>query len=237
LRDEDSQTRRNLAPEVLKGNHEDMNLYPSQKLDPEFVWVVRRGDLFPSHYPQGFWKMEGEWDPTLDLILKKGFFVERREAETEPSWKQCIPYCLLTHQDQILLLERLPAQTETRLHGLLSIGIGGHINPCDLEGPSHLIENSAHREIQEEARVELADPPQFLGFVNDDGTEVGAVHLGIVLTCRAKTPPRVKETEKMQGRLEPLVKVKKMCDSSPLFETWSSAILASLDLGGGNAVL
>ncbi len=181
--------------------------------------------------------MEDGGAETLGCILEKGFFVERREAETEPAWKQCIPYCLLLHEDQVLLLERLSAQTETRLHGQLSIGIGGHINPCDLQGPSHLVENSAIREIQEEAQADLAQPLQYLGFVNDDGTEVGAVHLGIVLICRTNSPARVKETEKMRGWLEPLVKVKKMCDSSPLFETWSSAVLASLDLEDETAVL
>ncbi len=209
----------------------------SNKNVPEFVWVVRRRDLFPRSYPQGFWKMESGGERTLECILEKGFFVERREAETEPAWKQCIPYCLLLHETQVLLLERLSTQTESRLHGQLSIGIGGHINPCDLQGPSHLVENSALREIQEEAGANLAGPPQYLGFVNDDGTEVGAVHLGIVLICRTSNPARVKETEKMRGWLEPLVKVKKMCDSSPHFETWSSAVLASLDLGDGTAVL
>ncbi len=214
-----------------------MSPYPTKGQDPEFIWVVRRRDLFPRHYPQGFWSMEREGDPILETILEKGFFVERREAETEVAWKQCIPYCLLLHGEKIFLLERLKAQTESRLHGLLSIGIGGHINPCDLRGPSHLLGNSALRELQEEARVDLVEPPEFVGFVNDDGTEVGAVHLGIVLICKTKAPPQVKETKKMRGRLEPLAKVKKMCDSSPLFETWSSEILASLDFEGGNAVL
>ncbi len=215
----------------------DMSLKASNDQNPEFVWVVRRQDLFPRRYPQGFWKIEEESAQTLDCILEKGFFVERKEAETEPAWKQCIPYCLLLHEEQVLLLERLSAQTEARLHGLLSIGIGGHINPCDLWGPSNLVENAALREIQEEASAELAEPLQFFGFVNDDQTEVGAVHLGIVLICRTKFPAQVKETKKMRGWLEPLVKVKKMCDSSPLFETWSSAVLASLDLEDKTVVL
>jgi len=61
--------------------------------------------------------------------------------------------------------------------------------------------------------------------------------LGIVLICRTKFPAQVKEAKKMRGWLEPLVKVKKMCDSSPLFETWSSAVLASLDLEDKTVVL
>jgi predicted NUDIX family phosphoesterase len=37
-----------------------------------------------------------------------------------------------------------------------------------------------HRELKEEINIKTVQPPKFIGFINDDSTEVGRVHLGIV---------------------------------------------------------
>jgi len=121
----------------------------------EFVYVVRRSDLFERDCPQGFLRLS-----TADFasrygksIHDLGFFVERRHAERDSSLKQVIPYCVTMSvplgesqrddettsalgdsaalEPRILCLRRLPKQGETRLHGKRSIGIGGHINPVD----------------------------------------------------------------------------------------------------------
>ena len=58
----------------------------------------------------------------------------RPEMEEDPSYRQIIPYVVLTRGDEVLVLRRLKKGGEKRLHGLLSIGVGGHINPVDEAG-------------------------------------------------------------------------------------------------------
>lgn len=165
----------------------------------------------------------------LRTMREKGFFVERREAERSPEWKQVIPYCLVRSGGSWLLLERLKAQSEARLHGLLSLGVGGHINPCDVAGPSDLIAAGAWRELEEEIGVYNPDGAlslQPLGLLNDDSNEVGAVHVGLVFGLDAGEPaPRIREREKMKGSWTPLAELEKLCQDSGRFESWTAEIL------------
>jgi predicted NUDIX family phosphoesterase len=69
-------------------------------------------------------------DKLLQNIHRFGYFINRSEAENDPSLKQIIPYLLITHQsNDIFMVQRLSTQIEKRLHNKYSIGIGGHINP------------------------------------------------------------------------------------------------------------
>lgn len=166
----------------------------------------------------------------LATMLEKGFFVERREAEQSPEWKQVIPYCLVRSGDQWLVLERLKAQSEARLHGLLSLGVGGHINPCDAGGDLDLITTGAWRELEEEIGVN--DPGQAgalapLGLLNDDSNEVGAVHVGVVFGLAVGEPaPTIREHEKMRGSWSPLAELKSLCQDPERFESWTAEILS-----------
>ncbi len=165
----------------------------------------------------------------LGTMLEKGFFVERREAERSPEWKQVIPYCLVRSGGSWLLLERLKAQSEARLHGLYSLGVGGHINPCDAEGTNDLIEAGAWRELGEEIGVKNPDRSlrlQPLGLLNDDSNEVGAVHVGLVFGLDAGEPaPRITEQDKMKGSWTPLAELEKLCQDPGRFESWTAEIL------------
>jgi len=55
----------------------------------------------------------------------------RSEAENDRRYKQLIPYVLLICNDQILRYRRGKGGQETRLHGLYSVGVGGHISDED----------------------------------------------------------------------------------------------------------
>ena len=196
----------------------------------EFVWVCRRRDLWPEYSPQGFACLDDDgFAQSVERIESKGFFVERREAELCPAWKQAIPYIVVAHEDRILELERLPKQGETRLHGMRSIGIGGHINPIDLEGDRGLVRNAAIRELSEELEIDALPSLQPLGLVNDDGTAVGAVHVGLVFGVRLGSEPRIREREAMRGRCTPLVDLRNLCHTSTPIESWTSEILANQD--------
>ena len=54
-------------------------------------------------------------------------FIGRPLAEKDASYKQLIPYVTVICWGHILALERTAAQSEARLHGKLSLGVGGHI--------------------------------------------------------------------------------------------------------------
>jgi len=131
-----------------------------------------------------------------------------------------------------LCLTRLSTQTERRLHGLASIGVGGHVNPKDQPGNSFpcLIKNACVRELNEELVLpDLPLPLEPLGVLNDDSTAVGSVHLGIVYRLDSTgLEPTVRETSAMAGSFEPLARlVAASRDGSRSFETWSTLLLQS----------
>ena len=68
--------------------------------------------------------------PTL-LARDNNLFVPRSRAETDPGFKQIIPYVLLTHEGRVLHYVRGKKVGEQRLASKGSIGIGGHLNDGD----------------------------------------------------------------------------------------------------------
>src|SRR5215475_11438045 len=55
----------------------------------------------------------------------------RSEAEQDKRYKQLIPYVLVLCHGKILRYRRGRGGQETRLHGLFSVGVGGHISEED----------------------------------------------------------------------------------------------------------
>jgi len=72
----------------------------------EFVYVVKRYDLFDRSFPHGFVATPETVAQWTRRIREKGFYLERRQAELDSSFKQIIPYTLVMHGDEILLLRR-----------------------------------------------------------------------------------------------------------------------------------
>jgi len=199
----------------------------------EFVYVVKRYDLFDLHFPHGFVTgapAEGGWsrDELLRRIRERGFFIERRKAEEDSSFKQIIPYCVVRHGDGVLLLKRLGAQGEKRLHHKLSIGVGGHINPID--GTGDLLDLGCERELSEEVSIHCRYAKRVAGFINDDATPVGSVHFGVVYRVDLESPAvEVREKEMMEGRLASSGDLIRMAAEGANFETWSALVLERLD--------
>jgi len=109
----------------------------------------------------------------------------RSDADQDRRYKQLIPYVLLICNDKILRYRRGKGGGETRLHGLYSVGIGGHISEEDrgLFSSNCGYPESMRRELMEEVGIDAADAPA-VAVINDDGTEVGYVHLGVVHVVR-----------------------------------------------------
>lgn len=125
---------------------------------------------------QGFELNVYPTDKLLDFINSSVEYLDREAAEEDPTYKQIIPYCVFYSDDeQVLTYTRGKSGGESRLHSQIAVGIGGHINPCDC---SYL--EAVKREIKEEIGIENADVSDLIGFLNDDSTEVGKVHFGLV---------------------------------------------------------
>ena len=84
----------------------------------------------------------------LDLVQRHHQFVDRDYAEYAAEYKQIIPYAVLMQDGKYFLTQRLRKQTEKRLHGMYSIGLGGHINPEE-ESLDDVIAGGLRRELRE----------------------------------------------------------------------------------------
>ena len=162
-------------------------------------------------------------------IIDESFFVPRQEAEHCADLKQIILYLVLRYRQSIFVYQRVNATTETRLMHMYSIGLGGHINPPVGTGPdtimdgSKLFSSNLHRELTEEVQFSGHFSYHLIGAVNDDQSEVGRYHLGLVYLVTCNTPEiRVRETEKLTGTLLPTSGV---ATYLPFMETWSALIL------------
>jgi len=121
------------------------------------------------------------------------FFHPREKAETDFFLKQIIPYVLVECNGKILRYRR-DKEGERRLEGFYSIGIGGHINTTD-GAINECYFNGLARELREEIGFNITENstlPRVSAIVNDDNTEVGAVHLGMVHVLRFRDAiPRI----------------------------------------------
>jgi predicted NUDIX family phosphoesterase len=168
----------------------------------------------------------------LDSILSRGnnFFLRRDQAEQDPSHKQIIPYSLLTHDDKVLHYVRGKKAGEQRLVAKGSIGIGGHMNESD--ETLFALDEAAYRagverEVGEEIAINTKFDDRIVALLNDDSTEVGQVHLGIVHIFKL-AEPKVEKREAIITNIAFLGKNELMARRDSL-ETWSQICLDSLE--------
>jgi len=128
-------------------------------------------------------------------------FMPRSQAESDPTYKQLIPYVILGCDGKCFSYVRGKRSGEKRLTGLRSIGIGGHINPDD-DGMSlfsgdfaDAYRTAVQREVAEEVRVECGYTDRKVALLNDDSTQVGQVHLGIVHYWSLEAPAVTKREQ------------------------------------------
>lgn len=148
----------------------------------EHVLVITRTLLDQIGSFQGF---QPEAERYLHAMLAPGanHFMERPAAEIDPSHKQLIPYVIFHHEGRFLSYTRGGSSGEKRLVSKRSIGIGGHINPVDVAQDSlgeTMYYNGVEREMAEELVISGGHSQRVIGLINDDSTEVGSVHLGVV---------------------------------------------------------
>ena len=186
----------------------------------EKILVVKRKIIAP--YLNVSLNNKDREEEFIKIIEDNCFFHPRDDAETNISLKQIIPYVLIRRwgSGAYFMTKRLNKQKERRLHGMLSLGIGGHIEPIDKK--DNIIMEGLKREISEEINITYNWPPKFLGIINDDENDVGKVHLGLAYEIEAiNNDISVKEKDKMEGRWVTPDEINELYEN---LESWSKII-------------
>ena len=195
----------------------------------ENVLVVRRS-LFDQL--GSFQGLNFESHKYLDAFLSRGnnFFLPRPEAENNPAYKQIIPYALIAFGNRVVYYARGKKAGEQRLVAKGSIGIGGHMNESDeslfaLDEQAYRV--GVEREVNEEIKIDTQFDDRIVALLNDDTTDVGRVHLGVVHVFKL-AEPKVEKREAMITGLTFLTKEELVARRKSL-ETWSQICVDSLD--------
>jgi predicted NUDIX family phosphoesterase len=186
----------------------------------ELVLVVARPLVVTDPW-RGVRRDDAAMSAVLAAVESHGRFEPRRTMEEDPSFKQIIPYLVLRDGARWFLMRRTRAGGDARLHDRWSIGVGGHLNPGDGDLAGGLV-----REWNEELVADFVPPFRPVGLLNDDETEVGAVHLGIVFEADAAgRPVDIRETDKLSGSFASTDEVAAVREH---METWSQLAFDAL---------
>lgn len=200
----------------------------------EKVLVVPTAYFRNLGYFQGFTRETERYIP--DLLDESAVkFLLRSEAEQNPSWKQLIPYMIFRWKDAsgkdfLFRYTRGKGMGENRLHRKHSLGVGGHLSEEDCQGaanPTEAYTVGMFRERMEEVRIETEIlGEKIVGLINDDETEVGQVHLGVVHLIDVAAPnvfPNEKDV--LETGFYP---IEELLSNLEGYETWSSITLEAL---------
>jgi predicted NUDIX family phosphoesterase len=197
----------------------------------EHVLVVPTELFHRLGYFQGFCSNTDRYLTQL-LSASNTTYRPRSEMETDPTFKQLIPYVIFTTRaadGRLLVFQytRGKGQGEQRLHSKRSVGIGGHISIDDrtCEGAVPYAEGM-RRELEEEVAIDCPYTESCVGLINDDETPVGQVHLGVVHQVELERPAiEPREADLLDCGFEP---VEDLLADLSRFETWSQYCLQAL---------
>ena len=201
-------------------------------VETEHVLVVPTELFHEVGYFQGFTE---QVDQYLERLLDPACisYRPRNEMEEDPSFKQLIPYVLFRYTDeagaiQLFQYTRGKGQGEKRLHSKRSVGIGGHISSIDADvgSGSDPYQEGMRRELEEEVIIDTPYTVRCVGMINDDLTEVGKVHLGVVHLFDVERPEvHSREDEIREAGFRPVAELMGQLDQ---FESWSEICLRAL---------
>ncbi len=188
-------------------------------MSDERVYVVPRAAIADA---AGWYGLRTDGlDAFVAALERDGRYESREAMERDPSFKQVIPYLVLRDGPRYFLMQRTTAGGDARLHGRYSIGVGGHLNP----GDGGLL-GGLEREWHEELVADFVPAFRLIALLNDDTTEVGAVHLGAVYVAEAEgRPVAIRETDKLTGAFADPAEVAAVTDR---METWSRLVFELL---------
>ena len=215
---------------------------------------VKRSDLYsvfpfiPDHYDPNETptRIIFPYDYTEVLSLNT-YLLDRSECEHLPEYLQLIPYISLVsgNPEKFFTYTRGSLGKENRLHGMCSLGLGGHIEEApvisqDVYSLEKTIIEATMRELEEETGIVLALDEyqdfkdawrQHSKIIYDDSDSVGAVHLGLHITI-AVHPSRITQLESgviTHGKWLSQTELKTAISNCNIqLENWSSTLYQSL---------
>ena len=196
------------------------------KKPDEKILVVARHLLLGHTAPQGLiiTNLEGY----QKSIQESKEFLWRSEMETNPAYKQIIPYLIFTYDDKYFLMKRKSKPGDLRLASNYSLGIGGHIREEDLQSSKlNGIEQWAEREFIEEIEYQDNLTIEPIGILNDESNEVGRVHTGFVFLMRGDSDKISIRDEHEWGRL---VTLEELSTYFHQMESWSQIVFNHLKI-------
>jgi predicted NUDIX family phosphoesterase len=186
----------------------------------ELVFVVPRSSIADDAGWYGI--RTDDLDAFVEALERDGRYEPRNAMEGDASFKQVIPYLVLRDGERFFLMRRTRAGADARLHDRYSIGVGGHLNPGDGG-----VLGGLRREWNEELIADFEPEFRLVGLLNDDTTDVGAVHLGAIFVADAAgRSVDIRETDKLSGTFAHPHEVAAVVDH---METWSRLCFEFLD--------
>lgn len=192
------------------------------KKEDEKILVVSNKILFAQTKIKGLQKVDFNY--YQKLIQDNKEFLWRSQMETNPNYKQIIPYLIFNFEDKYFLMQRKSNANEVRLQNKYSLGIGGHIREKDIN--SFNIAEWAKREFAEE--VEYAGNLEIkpIGILNDDSNDVGKVHTGFVFLLKGDSNQIKVISELKSGTL---LTLKELSAYYKNMENWSKLVFDLLN--------
>lgn len=167
-------------------------------------------------------------------------YIPRKEAELNPKFKQFITYTVIQQKNMVLSFRRGQYnRAASFLRGARCIGFGGHVTADDLNlftVEDHGLRANAAREISEEIRFKGGRPQidpndlEIIGVINDDSSDVGVQHVGVVLRYWAPETSDWSAPTRGEASIAQLRWIKAGEQKFDLldFEYWSQLVLRKL---------
>ncbi len=205
------------------------------------IIVVEKNILFEGNYFQGF-RQHHEFDYEKRIldnikIMRRGSTNEPLDhphgnAELDDTHKQPIGYMIIVnpYTKSVFAFER-SKESDSRLKGKWSWGVGGHIEPFDMNHTTNNpLTESRLRELKEEVVIEGNIKNIYpLGYINDDNDEVGKVHFGILYLIEIDGSARAGCEEMKKAEMVSVSTLESLCKSDGVIvESWSEIALSPL---------
>lgn len=142
--------------------------------DNEEVLVIKTKTIFPDGIWEGFRQLDEK--EFIEFINSNSEYLKRGYVETDESYQQVIAQIILKVGKKIFIHKVAQTGSESRLHDLWPILLGGHINNTDKD-----ISKAFDREFSEEINYRgKIISKKFLGVVKLHDNPVNKVHVGLV---------------------------------------------------------
>lgn len=166
----------------------------------------------------------------LRSLVEQARFLPRHDLETDPSYKQVIPYVVLKCRNEVFAYTRGRLSSESRLVAKVSIGLGGHVEWSDdslFDDAMASYVRASKREVEEEVAMTSPYSERIAGLIYDGSTDVGKVHLGVLHIWELDTPTAAPRERKItDARFRTIAALSRR---SSRLESWSVIALRALE--------